>query len=240
PCRRQTTPRTGAGPGSALDRGAEEPEPARQVLLDWQLVLQLRLELELLGVVALLLLARRYERPERAGLVAVYPVDGLVRVLALEAEHRRQQLAAEPAGLQLGGGGVHRGHDVLEILVANDDPLVAELVGLRLDLAAGLLRRGPQQPVDVLLDRRKLACGQGLVDERAGAAEPQPTGDVERDRGRGHGEEPLGRGTLQLLSAREDVSKAQPGGPSRARSRRAPRAASRAAGGPSAAPRWRP
>ncbi len=61
-----------------LDRRVEEREPARQILLDRQLVLELRLQLELRRVVALLL-ADRDERPERAALEAVDPVDGIRR-----------------------------------------------------------------------------------------------------------------------------------------------------------------
>ena len=56
---------------SPVERRVEEREPAGQVGLDRQLLLELVLEPHLLGVVALLLLARRDERPERAALVAV-------------------------------------------------------------------------------------------------------------------------------------------------------------------------
>src|SRR5205814_4565372 len=135
----------------------EEAEPARQILLDRKLALELRLQLELLGVVTLLLLAGRDERPERARLVAVHPVDRLLRILALEAEDRREQPVAETARLELGGGGVRRRDDVLQILVADDDPLEAEVVRLRVHLRAGLLRSRAQQAVDVLLDGGELA-----------------------------------------------------------------------------------
>ena len=60
-----------------LDREAVEGEPHRDVRLDGQLLLQLRLQLELLGVVALAL-PGRHERPERAALVAVDEVDGML------------------------------------------------------------------------------------------------------------------------------------------------------------------
>src|SRR5919201_6391361 len=78
-----------------LNRGVEQPEPAGEIRLDRQLALQLRLQLQLLGVVALLVLARRDERPERAALVAVDPVDGVLPTL--EAERGREQLRPEAA-----------------------------------------------------------------------------------------------------------------------------------------------
>src|SRR2546421_10251115 len=75
------------------DRGAEEPEPAGEVLLDRQLALELRLQLQLLGVVALLVFAGGDERPERAALVAVDPVHGMLP--ALEAKDGREELGPE-------------------------------------------------------------------------------------------------------------------------------------------------
>src|SRR5438046_882091 len=86
--------------GRGLDGRVEEPEPGRQVLLDRELFVELRLQLELLGVVALLVLAARHERPERAALVAVDEVDRLLA--AVEAERRGEQPVAEAAVLQLG------------------------------------------------------------------------------------------------------------------------------------------
>src|SRR5205085_204746 len=108
-------------------------------LLDRQLALDLRLELELLGVVTLLAVARRDERPEAAGLVAVDPVDGLLLAAAVEAEDGREELAAEAASLELRRGGVHRGDHVLEVFIPDDQPFEAELVALRLHLGARLL-----------------------------------------------------------------------------------------------------
>jgi hypothetical protein len=61
-------------------------------------LLELRLQLELLGVVALLAVNFRHERPERAALEAVDPVDtAAVEALALEGEHGGEQLPAEAA-----------------------------------------------------------------------------------------------------------------------------------------------
>src|SRR5215217_111314 len=80
--------------GSASERRAVQPEPARKVPLHRQLTLELRLQLELLGVVALAL-ARRDKRPERALLVAVDPVDRIL--CAVELERGREQLRPEAA-----------------------------------------------------------------------------------------------------------------------------------------------
>src|SRR5947209_3505918 len=68
---------TPAFPGVSEWR-VEDAEPAAQVLLDRELLLELRLQLELLGVVALLVVARWDEGPERAALVPVDPVHGLL------------------------------------------------------------------------------------------------------------------------------------------------------------------
>src|SRR5206468_9150732 len=101
-------------------------EPAAQVLLDRELRLQLRLELELLGVVPFLAFAHRDEGPKRAALVAVDPVDRVPA--ALELEHRGEQLRAEALLLETLRDRVNRGHLVLELRVADDDPGVAERV----------------------------------------------------------------------------------------------------------------
>src|SRR3974390_2197922 len=60
------------------DRSVEQAEPLGEVGL------QLRLQLHLPRVGALLLLARRDERPERAGLEAVDPVGRVLRVSEAE------------------------------------------------------------------------------------------------------------------------------------------------------------
>src|SRR5437764_14157727 len=100
---------------SLLERRVEQPEPAGEVLLDRQLLLELRLQLELLGVVAFLL-ALRDERPEGSLLVSVDPVDGLpVAELGLELERRRQQLLAEAGPFQALPDGMHRRDPVLEL-----------------------------------------------------------------------------------------------------------------------------
>src|SRR4029079_5961180 len=96
-----------------LERSVEDAEPAAQILLLGELGLQLGLQLELLGVVALLPLAGRDERPERAALVAVDPVDGLLA--ALELEDRREQLGPEALLLEPLRHRVHGRDLVLEL-----------------------------------------------------------------------------------------------------------------------------
>src|SRR6478609_11550934 len=76
-----------------LERRIEDAEPAGQIRFDRQLLLQLGLELQFLGVVALLAVADGNEGPEGTPLVAVDPVHGLLA--ALELEHRREKLASE-------------------------------------------------------------------------------------------------------------------------------------------------
>src|SRR5512132_2231877 len=119
----------------ALKRRVEDAEPAAQVLLHGKLLLELGLQLELLRVVALLVLAHGYERPERPPLVAVDPVDRMLT--ALELEDRGEELRPESLLLQALGHGVDRRHLILEIGIADDDPRVPERVLAPLELRAG-------------------------------------------------------------------------------------------------------
>src|SRR5205809_201598 len=93
PCRSGHASKRPDGGPRYLERRVEDAEPAGQILLDRQLRLELRLQLQLLGVVALLVLPGRNEGPEGAALVAVDPVDGMLP--ALELEDRGQELRAE-------------------------------------------------------------------------------------------------------------------------------------------------
>src|SRR4051812_11335611 len=86
-------------PWTASEGCVEDREPAGDVGLDRQLLLQLCLQLQLPGIVALLVLAARDERPERRPLVAVDQVHGIL--VALELEDGREQPVAEAARLQL-------------------------------------------------------------------------------------------------------------------------------------------
>src|SRR5919109_3843653 len=78
----------------------EEPEPAGEVGLDRQLAFEHVLQAQLLGVVALLILAGGNKGPERSRLVAVDEIRGPVAVA--EGEHRGEKLTAEAAVRELG------------------------------------------------------------------------------------------------------------------------------------------
>src|SRR4051812_9962493 len=148
----------GSDPSSslcALDRRVEDAEPAGQVLLHRQLWLELRLQLQLLGVVPLLALAGRDERPEGAALVAVDPVH---RVLAaVELEDRGEELRAEALFLQALSDRVHRRDLIFELRVADDDPRVAELVLATLQLRAGVAGDAVEQLLQVVLRADEIA-----------------------------------------------------------------------------------
>src|SRR5205085_10598309 len=169
-----------------------------------QLVLELRLQLELLGVVAFLVAAGGDERPECAALVAVDPIDRMLA--AVEAEGGCEQLRAEAASLELAADDVDARDDILQVGVADDQPLEAEAVRAPLDLRAGLLRRRVQELPHVRVGLGELARRERLVDDRPRAAELQAGVRLERDRGGRKREEPLLGRRLELLPAEEDVS----------------------------------
>ena len=116
--------------------GRRRPEPHRDVGLDRKLFLHLRLQLQLLRVVAVSL-ADWHEGPERAALVAVDPVD---RLRALELEDRREELRPEAALGELRPDEVNSRDEILELVVSHDEPLEAEVVGRALDARVRLAR----------------------------------------------------------------------------------------------------
>src|SRR5581483_7194572 len=152
-----------------------------------------------LARVVAVLAAGRDERPERAGLEAVDPVHR--GAVAVEAEGRCQQLAAEPARGELVRDRIDGRHLVLEIGVADDHPLEAERVLLPLERRPARLRDALDELLRVGLGLGELARRERLEDERARAGRLQPAIDVERQR-----EEAVARRALQLLPAEEDVS----------------------------------
>src|SRR5437763_1498435 len=186
--------------------GALEDFTSEQSLLDRELVLELRLQLELFGVVTILL-ALRDERPEGAALEAVDPVDVRpVAELRLELEGSGEQLAPESRLLQPLRHRVHRGHLVLELGVADDDPLVAEVV--RLALATGAILAGDpvEHCLQVVLGANELAGRERLEDDSAGARRLQPKLGVESHPRCREREQPLLCRVLELLTPEEDVS----------------------------------
>src|SRR6266545_8056408 len=120
-------PRLAAGAGlRSVERSVEESKPAGQVRLDRELSLELVLQAELLRVIPLLVVPAREERPERAALVAVDEVDAALAIL--KGKKGSEELPAEAAIGELGADQVGSGHEVFEVLVADDDPLEAEAV----------------------------------------------------------------------------------------------------------------
>src|SRR5688572_23843228 len=182
----------------------EETEPARQVRLDRELLLELRLQPQLRGVVALLALAGRHERPERA---ALEPVDQVRRVLAaLEGEERREQLLAEAPVRELSGDEVHGRDQVLEVAVAHDEPLVAVRVVAPPDLGAGALSDDGEELVDLLLGPGELPRRERLGHDSRHAGGLEPELGLERDlRGREREKLVELRALEALPPAEEDV-----------------------------------
>ena len=154
-----------------------------------------------------LLAGRGHERVERAALEVVDEVER--PALLLEGEHRGQQAVAVAAALELGRDRVERDHQVLEVRVAQDQPAVAELVVGRLDLRAGVLGGAAQQLLGLLHDALEVGGAERLEDDPGRAAVLEAEPGLERDLRRGHREQPVGRGALQLaLAAEERVEEA--------------------------------
>src|SRR4051794_37089936 len=85
---------------AALKRDLPEGEPARELGLDWQLLVELSFQAQLSLGVVLLLTLRGYERVELAPLVVVDEVGG--PVVRLEGEYRAQKPVPVTTGLELG------------------------------------------------------------------------------------------------------------------------------------------
>ena len=94
---------------------------------------------------------------------------------AVEREDRGEQLRAEALRGQLRCQRVRGGDEILEVGVADDDPVEAELVGLALDLRAALLRDGVDQLVDVVERAAELARGLRLERDRGRAGGFSPS-----------------------------------------------------------------
>src|SRR4051794_25097967 len=193
--------------GSPLQRDVPEGKPALELGLERELGADLRLEAELALVVALLLAAGRDERVEGTALVVVDPVHALPG-LVLEGEHGGEDAIAVAAHLQLAADRVDAGHQILEIGVAQDHPAVAEGVGFRLHLRARLLGRRADELLHVLGQRGEVGGLELLEDDRRRAGRLQPQRALELDVRRGHREQPIGRGLLELPLAPQDVEEA--------------------------------
>ena len=161
---------------------------------------------------------RRDERPERAALVAVDPVDRVL--VALEAEDRGEQLLAEARCVELRGDEVHardrdprapgRGRSPTRSRTSRSCARSSSPSPARPSRAA---RRRPSRPRRT----RRPRCG---LKTSARRPRVQPELDLERHRRRREREQPVVGGLLQLRPAEAGraATTARPGGPSRGRS----------------------
>src|SRR6185312_4655845 len=92
---------------------------------------------------------------------------------------------------QLGGNGVHRRDQVLELAVVDDQPVEAVLVALALDRRARLLRDGLHELIDVVEGAAELAGRLRLESDRARAGRLESELDVERYGRRRQREQPV-------------------------------------------------
>jgi hypothetical protein len=104
---------------------------------------------------------------------------------------------------------VHGRDDLLEVVVADDQPLEPELVAAPLDLRVRVPSSDVEQLLELVLGANELGRGQRLEDDGGVARRLQPKVGLERDPSRRDREEPLLVGLLQLLTPEEDVCEAQ-------------------------------
>jgi hypothetical protein len=76
---------------------------------------------------------------------------------SVEAEHRREQLPAEAAGIELRTDQVHGRDEVLEVRVLDDQPLVPVLVRAAADARLRLLRDVLEQLLQLVLGADEVA-----------------------------------------------------------------------------------
>ena len=113
---------------------------------------------------------------------------------AVEAERGGEQLLAEALGLELGADEMDGGDEILEVRVANDEPLEPVRVRAALDLGARLTRGRRARAPHLVGGEAELACRERLVDDGRRAARLQAELDVERH--------PRGREREELVEVR--------------------------------------
>ena len=101
---------------------------------------------------------------------------------------------------------MRRADEVLEVRVAHDDPVVAVVVALPLDLRAGGLRDRVHELVDVVEGAAELAGRLRLERDRRRAGRLQPEVDLHRDRRGRQREELILLRLGELLSPEQDVA----------------------------------
>jgi hypothetical protein len=182
-------------------------------------VADLRLEPQLGLGVAALVAAGGDERVVRAALVVVDPVDVLVLRVA-EREDGAEDALAVAAVLQRLGDDVDPDHEILEVLVREHHPAVAEAVVGAIHARAGVVPRAAEDLLHVGHDRLEVRGRERLEHDRRPAGALEPERHLERDRGGRHREQPaLGR-RLDLPLARQDVEQAHQAVPCSCISRR--------------------
>src|SRR5207244_6267430 len=100
-------------------------------------------------------------------------------------------------------------HEVLEVRIANDYPVVTEVVALALDLRARRLRCRLDQLVRLVEGAPELPRRLRLERDRRHAGGLQPELDLERHRGGREREEAIFLRLRELLPPEQDVPKAQ-------------------------------
>jgi len=130
--------------------------PVLLVFLDAQLAVEVTLQFELgAGVALVVVVGLRDERVVGAAAKGVHPVTQQAVVVALEGEDGGEQARAVAGLDQRVGGEVDGGDEVLELLVVEDDPLVAVVVAGEIRGRPGLDLAGLEDGFDLPMASRK-------------------------------------------------------------------------------------
>ena len=173
-----------------------------------------------------------HERVPGAALDVVDEVDG-PPLAVLEGEHGGQHTVAVAAERDRLVDRVDGDDQVLDLVVADDHPAVAEAVVARLDRGAGLLARRPHDLLHLRDDLREVGGRQRLEDDGGHAARAHVVARLQRDVRRRHGEQAVtGRRRGRLATAQQCVEESHEREPTRRGGRpRCPAAAAPGAAG---------
>src|SRR5438270_13339473 len=219
------------------DRYSPQREPALELGLHRQFGAHLRLELQLaLGQALLRARGIRHERVPEAALVVVDEVDATL-LGVVEGEHGAQQPLSVTRGLDRARHRVDADGEVFDAGrlrgIAQDHPAVAVAVVFGRDARPAVSAGGLDDLFHVAQRRFELARRERLEDDRGRSRGLDLVLGLERDVGGGDREQAVGRRTLHLMAAREDVAQPHVSRRSAAGTptARAPRGAARGAGG---------
>ena len=173
----------------AVRRRRPQRVPVALVALDFEFAVEDGFEFELQTLVPRRG-ALRGEGIVRAAAERVNPVGAVA--VALEAEQGGEQARAVAALDELVGGEVDARHEVLGVVVGEDDPVVAVAVGVAAELGPGLLASGGEDVFDGVDGVREVgAIDRGETQGRlVGRVEPEV--GLHREVRRAHPEEVLG------------------------------------------------